>query len=422
MCDEGNKCLGYAFNCDSKRQRCALCGQTVCGYHAAANNAGAVGGHSGCKDSCKTNNPQKCKGYMGLCRGCRQPYCSLHISQCATCAGGGSHGLCAEAGCNESVVQPCILCGKHVCLFHAASHDGRAEGGHKCSDVCHTNSPTDCQGYMQRCKGCMRNFCRYHSQQAGEGRTAGGHLCRIYCQTSQMFRDNCAGEIAACKMCSFLYCQYHAKPNTSILQFVGGHVCKPTAGSDIVPGSFSNDVVGHQVESVFEGRVFRGGMRNVCVVSFPGKFVDIWNLLVKSCKERTLSSACVFLPKEDPMHRFGKHAGNPETPGRCYCHTLYGSRKEWGCEWFKDWRSNVEDAVRLELTLVVVYFPNKVGQGIVGWDDLARAGEGLWARPGGLGGSQKGEVAFLAKNGWRFEGIDVDDLCAWFGIMREGAL
>jgi len=421
MCEEGGKNFFYKIHCTSRLKDCPLCGQTVCEYHGASNNNGAVGGHSNCRGRCRTSYPQKCQGFMAHCGGCGQAYCAEHLSKCEVCAGGGLTGMCSEGSCGDPVVQPCILCGQRVCQVHAASHNGHAKGGHHgCSGTCGSDFPAECKGYMQRCCGCNASFCTHHIQQAGPGRRKGGHRCKIYCHTTPIYADNCAGEICRCPRCNCLYCQYHLKANESIMDFIGGHVCKGTGGSDLVttPASFTSPIVDLQADSVFEGRVFRGGMRNMCVVSFPGKYVDMWNLLVRSCKDRTLSSACVFLPKEDPKKRFGEHAADPEGRGRCYCHALYGGVKPWGCEWFKDWRANVEDAVRLELELVVVYFPGKVGQGIVPWEDLAREGENLWKRPGGLGGSQKGEVAFLAKKGWHFRGVDVDEMCGWFGITR----
>ena len=35
----------------------------------------------------------------------------------------------------------------------------------------------------------------------------------------------------------------------------------------------------------------------------------------------------------------------------------------WGCRWFQVWKEKVEEAVRQEQTLKVVFFPGQVGQG-----------------------------------------------------------
>jgi hypothetical protein len=93
--------------------------------------------------------------------------------------------------------------------------------------------------------------------------------------------------------------------------------------------------------------------------------------------------------------------------------TIYGFIAEWGCEWFKDWRTNVELAVSRGQRLVVVYFSGDLGKGKVKWEDLPAAGllnkakGGLWDGVG-LGGSQKGEVAFLDMKGFGYEEIEFD--------------
>lgn len=78
-------------------------------------------------------------------------------------------------------------------------------------------------------------------------------------------------------------------------------------------------------------------------------------------------------------------------------------RAPWGCKWFDDWVQNVLEAHRLGQTLEVYYFEGEVGMGKIAWDDLAVANN--WDGVG-LGGSQKGEVAFLDKRCLPYEELD----------------
>ena len=67
--------------------------------------------------------------------------------------------------------------------------------------------------------------------------------------------------------------------------------------------------------------------------------------------------------------------------------------------------------------LIVYFFGGEVGQGLVKWDDLATAE--LWDGRG-IGGSQKGEVAFLEKMGYKFDMRDVEDFLESFA--KESAM
>lgn len=86
-----------------------------------------------------------------------------------------------------------------------------------------------------------------------------------------------------------------------------------------------------------------------CISSFPGKFENGWNAVVGTGKLALMSVACVFLPKGTP--KFGQHANNPDTPGKCFCYSLYGEKKGWGCMWFRVWADLVEEAVSLKQRL-----------------------------------------------------------------------
>ena len=60
-----------------------------------------------------------------------------------------------------------------------------------------------------------------------------------------------------------------------------------------------------------------------CVVSFPGKYSDLWDKAVSSVTQQdTFSLACVFLT--DTASGLGRHAINPNTPGNCWCRQIYG--------------------------------------------------------------------------------------------------
>ncbi|CAE7233916.1 unnamed protein product [Symbiodinium natans] len=60
-----------------------------------------------------------------------------------------------------------------------------------------------------------------------------------------------------------------------------------------------------------------------CIVSFPGIYSQQWDKAVSIVqKEDVCSLACVFLTDTDSG--LGCHASNPDTPGRCWCHIIYG--------------------------------------------------------------------------------------------------
>lgn len=157
-----------------------------------------------------------------------------------------------------------------------------------------------------------------------------------------------------------------------------------------------------------------------CIVSFPGAFMSVFNKLSHCCAQGRLSSGCVFLPENDPLRRYGRHASNPETESQCFCHSLYGETQEWGCAWFDEWRSNVEDAVRLGHTLIVVFLPGQHNLGVLKWEDLTGQGQKqkLWNEVG-LGGSQKGEVAWLRRKGYAYLSVDVNQLVNYFALGDE---
>ena len=168
--------------------------------------------------------------------------------------------------------------------------------------------------------------------------------------------------------------------------------------------------------------------RDVCVVSFPGKYTKAWDLCISG--RHRMSVACVFFVT--PEEGYGQHSTV------CRCKELYGERNpedfgykdvnnpdpetaakaraefdknefrpHWGCKWFEAWLGNLEKARAQNQTLIVYYFRGQVGQGEVDWPGLGQAE--LWDQKG-LGGSQKGEVAWLKKNNYEFLRKDVADL------------
>ncbi|CAE7236236.1 unnamed protein product [Symbiodinium natans] len=61
-----------------------------------------------------------------------------------------------------------------------------------------------------------------------------------------------------------------------------------------------------------------------CIVSFPGKYSDEWDAAVSAASSQSaFSLACVFLT--DRASGLGEHSADPDHPGRCWCHALYGS-------------------------------------------------------------------------------------------------
>ena len=202
-----------------------------------------------------------------------------------------------------------------------------------------------------------------------------------------------------------------------------------------------------------------------CVVSFPGKYSDLWDKAVSSVTQQdTFSLACVFLT--DTASGLGRHAINPNTPGNCWCRQIYGPvpaatylsvvqvsadesqnhdqtltfkradaeamgqrllikqhqedieweqelaealqdaevrcaenqyRAPWGCQWFEEWKQNVDRAAELHQTLHVFYFEDSKGKGKLPWELLANERARHDARKNsGLGASQTAEVAYLA--------------------------
>ncbi|CAE7190159.1 Kif11 [Symbiodinium necroappetens] len=65
-----------------------------------------------------------------------------------------------------------------------------------------------------------------------------------------------------------------------------------------------------------------------CIVSFPGVYNKLWDKAVKAVRddfvteEDLCSLACVFLT--DSASGLGQHSMNPDTPGKCWCHAIYG--------------------------------------------------------------------------------------------------
>ena len=58
-----------------------------------------------------------------------------------------------------------------------------------------------------------------------------------------------------------------------------------------------------------------------CIVSFPGKYPELWNQAVQATENKEISVACDFAV--DTASGLGQHASVPHLEGGCWCHTIY---------------------------------------------------------------------------------------------------
>ena len=163
------------------------------------------------------------------------------------------------------------------------------------------------------------------------------------------------------------------------------------------------------------------------VVSFPGQYEDDWECLVRRSGERTQlertvkqplpshtpyykagSTSCIFLPKGSPFH--GSHPPKPDGSGKCWCEDLYGEVQDFGCMWFTVWQTSLQNAVDKKHTLVVVYKAGQKGHGKEGlhWPPQVACTKER-RDDAGLGVSQRGETAWLLKQGHNFIEEDIND-------------
>lgn len=175
---------------------------------------------------------------------------------------------------------------------------------------------------------------------------------------------------------------------------------------------------------------FEGRLRGSCpyfVASFPGSCAYGWQALTRTPHFRDLPVSCVFMPEGDA--RFGLHASP------CRCCELYGKREDWGCFWFQAWEWNTrhlmsrgykplvlgmdlcEDLEELcedcdDLTDSEMDLEEQELAGLISSDGpfARRCQERLLVEDGTsfaqrelpeLGKSQRGEVAWLLRNGCR---------------------
>ena len=226
----------------------------------------------------------------------------------------------------------------------------------------------------------------------------------------------------------------------------------------------------------FKGNVIPDRSK-ACVCSWPGKYESAWQTLVDRSHDGQISAAVVFLPKGSP--NFGQHDPIPSSEallGDCWCFPLYGEQKPWGCRWWTLWAANIEKAVRCGVELQVFFFENMKGQGKVqsfatagaehcqreriwqkkeefkesvayreavasGLDSLSKdAGEDsssqhsrelqrlFWAwlpkedreflaASEGLGNSQKAEVAWLERKGYKYTQVDIIQFSRSSGVQ-----
>ena len=149
---------------------------------------------------------------------------------------------------------------------------------------------------------------------------------------------------------------------------------------------------------VFEGKILPG---KPCVSSWPGKYESAWDTLVQKSRRGHLSAAVVFLPKGS--RHFGIHDPIPTAenlPGDCWCTPLYGEQKPWGCRLWTHWIQNIEEAVEKGAELEVYFFEKMKGKGKV--ENFATAGaehvrrEQIFRRKGEFKESQEFESAVTA--------------------------
>eukprot|EP00438_Fugacium_kawagutii_P010177 Skav235869 [mRNA] locus=scaffold1693:371246:372121:- [translate_table: standard] len=189
--------------------------------------------------------------------------------------------------------------------------------------------------------------------------------------------------------------------------------------------------------------------------------------MVECSNEGTVSAAVVFLPEGSKHHGFHdkipERERNEGIQGECWCVPLYGEEKEWGCRWWTKWIANVELAVEKGAKLQVYFFKGMAGKGKVrdfstaGQEHSRRdqilerkKGEEFKALKGciqnlsekkradgssqhsrevnrlflewlgqedrefmqaaeGLGNSQKAEVAWLDRKGYKYEEVDISE-------------
>eukprot|EP00438_Fugacium_kawagutii_P010290 Skav226734 [mRNA] locus=scaffold720:308032:309462:- [translate_table: standard] len=92
---------------------------------------------------------------------------------------------------------------------------------------------------------------------------------------------------------------------------------------------------------------------------------------------------------------------------------LHHGRAPWGCEWFARWKENIDMAVDQKQTLHVFYFQGQKGRGKLSWDELGNE-DARALKSGGLGASQKAEVAYLDKLGLPYKEHDVGEFDNFF--------
>eukprot|EP00435_Cladocopium_sp_Y103_P037544 s354_g9.t5 len=125
---------------------------------------------------------------------------------------------------------------------------------------------------------------------------------------------------------------------------------------------------------VFEGNIIP---KRETVCSWPGKYATAWDELVAGSRQDTISAAVVFLPEGSKHYGFHDPIPAKkdlcDLHGKCWCTPLYGEPKPWGCRWWSKWIANIEQAVSQECTLVVYYFNGMRGKGKV--QDFTTAGK-----------------------------------------------
>ena len=108
-----------------------------------------------------------------------------------------------------------------------------------------------------------------------------------------------------------------------------------TAAQQLQRARYWVNDVSHAFRIHYEGTI-REAHGIQCIASFPGKFEAEWNRIVELGRKDdvVMSCGCVFLPMHTP--KFGRHVHDPDSPAhdpKCFCISMYGEQKAWGCAW-----------------------------------------------------------------------------------------
>ena len=184
-------------------------------------------------------------------------------------------------------------------------------------------------------------------------------------------------------------------PLVALILWISCCCCTAFVALHVQVRDFNVDIIADAKNMItFEGKVLG---RQPCVCSWPGKYESAWDVLVESSRGGDMSAAAVFLPegsKEYGHHDLRLYADDGDEG--CWCHALYGEAKPWGCRWWTHWMANIEEAVKQGAELEVYFFEKKKGQGKV--QSFETAGQEHMRREAINGRKKEFEDSVLFKN------------------------